>query len=189
MIFRLIFFLLRVIRRILAYRNVQPESRPYKIKAQSEFIVKDQIESFPTAEVKWVCDGDTVIVTRNGNETTVRLDSIDCPEEGQEWGDTAKYGLIKLIGQCNIKLEEHGIDSHGRLLATLYVWDQEKDIWQNVNERMVVIGHAWVMRGFYDHLPQDRKNKYNRLEFWAKSKKVGLWRTSDPIPPWEWRKM
>jgi endonuclease YncB( thermonuclease family) len=28
----------------------------------------------------------------------------------------------------------------------------------------------------------------NQLERWAKSKRVGLWKTDNPIPPWKWRK-
>jgi endonuclease YncB( thermonuclease family) len=159
----------------------------HKTKAQSEDTVKDEIENFPIAKVKWVIDGDTVIVIQGWSEIVIRLDSIDCPEDGQDWGDTAKYGLIKLIGRCNVRLEEHGPDDYGRTLATIYVWHKHKSEWLNVNERMVTLGHAWVMRKFYDHLPQDRQEKLNRLERWAKSKKVGLWRDPNPIPPWQWR--
>ncbi len=117
----------------------------------------------------------------------VRLDSIDCPEDGQHWGDIAAYGLIKLVGGKTVHLEEHGIDPYGRTLATIYVRQSDGDAWQNVNERMVTLGHAWVMRRYYDHLPNDRQTKLNRLEAWAKSKKVGLWKTENPIPPWKWR--
>ena len=117
----------------------------------------------------------------------IRLDSIDCPEDGQPWGNTAAYGLIKLIGGRKVRLEEHGLDFHGRTLATIYVRHANGEEWVNVNERMVILGHAWVMYKFYDHLPKDRQDKLNRLENWARSKKVGLWRTQSPIPPWQWR--
>lgn len=72
-------------------------------------------------------------------------------------------------------LEEHSQDSHGRTLATIYVRHANGSAWQNVNERMVTLGHAWVMRANYDHRSKDRKTKLNQLEGWAKSKKVGLW--------------
>jgi len=52
---------------------------------------------------------------------------------------------------------------------------------------MVVCGHAWVMHRFYKHLPEDRQGDLNSKEIWAKSKKVGLWKTENPIPPWKWR--
>ncbi|MBT8113186.1 MAG: thermonuclease family protein, partial [Gammaproteobacteria bacterium] len=51
----------------------------------------------------------------------------------------------------------------------------------------VTLGHAWVMRKFYNHLPKERQNKLNKLEAWAKTKKVGLWKSSNAVPPWKWR--
>ena len=142
----------------------------------------------PWSKVKWIVDGDTIIIAKGWNGTKIRLDSIDCPEDGQEWGDVAKYGLVKLVGGQRVYLEQHGCDSYGRLLATLYVWSSNKQEWLNVNERMVTLGHAWVMRRFYNHLPKERQNKLNALEGWARSKKVGLWKSGNPTPPWEWRK-
>ncbi len=159
-----------------------------KKKALSELAIKEIVTSLPKARVISVIDGDTVIVAKGWNEITIRLDSIDCPEDGQHWGDTAAYVLIKLIGGQNIHFEEHGLDPYGRMLATVYVWHSGKEEWLNVNERMVMLGHAWVMRGFYDHLPPDRQKKLDRLENWSKSKRVGLWRTENPFPPWQWRK-
>ncbi len=167
----------------------QPDyQQAHKTKAQCESVIRSQINDLPKARVQWVVDGDTVIVAKSWSDVTIRLDSIDCPEDGQDWGDIAKYGLIKLIGRQQVRLEEHGTDIHGRTLATIYVWHEQKSEWMNVNERMVTLGHAWVMRLFYDHLPQDRQDKLNRLEKWAQSKKVGLWHASDPVPPWKWRK-
>ena len=158
-----------------------------KTKAQSETAVKYQIESFPKVKVEHIIDGDTVIVVKGWHKIRIRLDSIDCPEDGQHWGDIAKYGLIKLIGGRKIRIEEHGQDIYERTLATIYVQHGDGSEWMNVNERMVTLGHAWVMRRFYDHLPKDRQDKLNRLERWARSKKVGLWQTPNPIPPWKWR--
>ncbi len=178
-----------------AFRDQSNQKEPWaqrpgyqsSYKAQSEVLLKGQIQNLPKVHVKWVIDGDTVIVTKGWREIRIRLDSIDCPEDGQEWGDTAKYGLIKLIDRQKVHLEEHGLDDYGRTMATIYVWHVHKGEWLNVNERMVMLGHAWVMRMFYDHLPQDRQDKLNRLEKWAKSKNVGLWRASNPIPPRKWR--
>lgn len=156
-------------------------------KAHTESEVKERIEDFPEVKVEYVIDGDTVVIIKNWQKIKVRLDSIDCPEDGQHWGDIATYGLIKLIGKRKVRIEEHGVDPYGRTLATLYVQHGDGSEWMNVNERMVTLGHAWVMRRFYNHLPKDRQTKLNRLERWSKTKKVGLWRTPDPIPPWKWR--
>jgi endonuclease YncB( thermonuclease family) len=145
------------------------------------------VNDLPEAKVIRVLDGDTVVVAVRQVRLKIRLDSIDCPENGQQWGDIAAFGLIKLIGGKKVHLEEHGLDPHGRTLATIYVRSPNGEGWTNVNERMVTLGHAWVMRRFSDHLPQDRQDKLNRLEKWARSKQVGLWRTQDRLPPWQWR--
>jgi len=159
------------------------EQRPQKISTGEEWI-----ESLRSVKVKYVLDGDTVIVSGFWQEIRIRLDSIDCPEDGQDWGNTAKYGLIKLIGERRVRIEEFGLDHYGRTLATIYIQNDDDSKWINVNERMVTLGHAWVMRMYYDHLPQARKDQLNRLERWARSKKVGLWKTPNPIPPWKWRR-
>jgi endonuclease YncB( thermonuclease family) len=138
-------------------------------------------------KVQHVIDGDTVIVSKSWSDIRVRLDAIDCPEDGQHWGNIAKAGLIKLIGGRHVHLETHGVDGHGRTLGTIYVQLDHGQEWINVNERMVMRGHAWVTRKYFDHLPQSRKDQLNRLERWARSKRVGLWKTNNPIPPWQWR--
>lgn len=150
-------------------------------------MVLGQIEALPLAKVVNVMDGDTVIVDHSGNEVTVRLDSIDCPECDQPWGHTAKAGLIKLIGGRKVRMEIHGRDDFGRTLATLYVSVMNDRKWLNVNERMLVLGHAWVMRKYFDHLPVSRQEKLFRLVNWAKSRRVGLWSAPDVIPPWIWK--
>lgn len=156
-------------------------------QALSGSAIEALIPDLPRARVSYIIDGDTVIISSLWQDMKIRLDSIDCPEDGQEWGDIATYALIKLIGRRMVHVEEHGTDIHGRILATLYVWNNTKNTWTNVNERMVTLGHAWVMRKYYDHLPMDRKSKLNKLERWAKSKKIGLWGTQNPVPPWQWR--
>ena len=168
--------------------NVRPKSSriAYETRAKNEADVKDRIENLPLVKVERVIDGDTVVVVKEWHKIKIRLDSIDCPEDGQHWGDTATYGLIKLIGGRMVRIEEHGVDHYGRTLATIYVQHTYGE-WMNVNERMVTLGHAWVMRRFYDHLPKARKEKLNHLERWARSKKVGLWKRANPTPPWRWR--
>jgi micrococcal nuclease len=196
LIFRTFGRAMRAPRRRQSKPRVVPIQRPaapaptpsVKLKARPSAEVKGLIHTFTEAKVLEICDGDTLYVAKGWSRVKVRLDSIDCPEGGQDWGDNAKYGLIKLIGGKTVRLEQYGADDFGRTLATLYVRQVNGDGWQNVNERMVMLGHAWVMRKYYDHLPPDRQDKLDKLEAWARSKNVGLWGTPDPIPPWQWRK-
>ncbi len=175
---------------LLAYAFLKPAKRAVdpEYKYQTRSTPSAPQENF-TAKVVCVIDGDTVDVTAGGCRIRIRLDSIDCPEDGQDWGDIAKYGLIKLIGGKTVFLEKHGLDYYGRTLATIYLTQDQGAILLNVNERMVALGHAWVMRQFYDHLPKHRQDSLNRIEAWARSKRVGLWKSVNPIPPWSWRKV
>ncbi len=138
--------------------------------------------------VRKVLDGDTVIVQTGWDRVTLRLEGIDCPEFDQPWGDTAKFGLIKLIGGRTVHFETHGIDQYRRTLATLYVWDREESVWLNVNLRMVMLGHAWVSPVLIKNLPATRKQELLAVSRWARRKRVGLWKTAGPVPPWQWRK-
>lgn len=166
-------------------RNERKTNRTYEYQSvsyQSETISTN----LPKASVEHVIDGDTVIVKQGWSELRLRLYGIDCPEDGQPWGDIATAGLIKIVGGRDVYLETHGTDKHERVLATIYVWNGKELM--NANERMVMLGHAWVMRKWCDALSQDRQDKLIQLERWARSKRVGLWKTDKPIPPWLWRK-
>ena len=143
--------------------------------------------SVQSVKVVHVIDGDTAIVANGWRKFRVRLDGIDCPEDGQPWGRTARAGLIKLIGGRRVRLESHGVDDYGRVIGTLYARHRGKG-WVNVNARMVTLGHAWVPRHRRaSNLTPDRRAELFRGERWARSKRVGLWRDADPVPPWEWR--
>ncbi len=146
-----------------------------------------EVPALQTGEVIWVIDGDTVVVRLDGRETRIRLASIDCPEDGQEWGDIAKFGLMRMIARKSVTVEPHGYDVYGRLVATLYVYDRRKGQTVNVNERMIILGHAWVLRDFLGHLPIGRQDALTSMENWARTRRVGLWSRPNPIPPWEWR--
>lgn len=139
------------------------------------------------AVVQRIIDGDTVTVRIDRQTVTLRLDGIDCPENGQRWGNVAKAGLIKLIGGKHIRVEGRCIDQYGRTVATIYVWWEDRSEWMNVNTRMVVLGHAWVSGLTCQGLPKHRRDELFRVQRWAKSKRVGLWRDDNPLPPWKHR--
>lgn len=168
-------------------KKADDPSSPLKTSHQSRRQIPDTNPAdLPLYKVQTVVDGDTVDVFNENSDLRVRLSAIDCPEDDQPWGDTATAGLIKLIGGKQVHLEIHGTDEHKRTIATLYVQHGSQLI--NVNERMVMLGHAWVTRHYCSHLPRCRKHQLNRIERWAKTKKVGLWKAENPVPPWLWRR-
>ena len=139
------------------------------------------------ARVRHVIDGDTLVATTATQEINIRLSAIDCPENGQHWGDIATLELMNLVGGRKIAFEGHATDRFGRTIATVYVRDVDNDEWTDVNARMIVRGHAWVTRRDYKYLPKSRKAELNRLERWAQRKRAGLWKSDVRVPPWQWR--
>lgn len=138
-------------------------------------------------KVERVVDGDSITVSYSGNNVNVRLYAIDSPEDGQGGGDEAAYKLRKLL-QSNeryVYLETHGIDHNGRLLATAYIVHSNNLI--NVNELMILSGQAWFYKEYSDKLQKHKQIQLNQLEKWARKKRIGLWSSKNPIPPWEWR--
>lgn len=106
--------------------------------------------------------------------TTVRS---KVPDDGQPWADGAKAALIQMIGGRKVRIEEYREDRYGRLVAMIYVDDKHRSNWVNVNAKMVVKGHVWLVGKHYDHFPTDTEDKLNRLEEWAKIKQVGRTRS------------
>ena len=160
----------------------------YSKPALTDIDVRRRLGDLPRAQVLSVIDGDSLVVSILRDEDEVRLDSIDCPEGRQTWGEQAASGLRKLIAGRLVLLEQHGQDQYGRTLATIYAVHLTNHEYINVNEHMFMLGHAWVNRLHYEHLPRDRQDKLNELQRLAKSKRLGLWSELNPTPPWTWRK-
>ena len=174
-IFRVVFgFAKRSSRRLL--RSSKQAARP------KESILSDLVK----AKVLYVIDGDGAMVSVFGKKVEVRLAAIDCPEKGQEWGGQARDGLARLINGRFVYLEMYGCDVYSRRIATVYVMQNSELI--NVNEHMVMCGHAWVMRQYYRDLSKNRRRQLDLLERWARVKRVGLWRSANPMAPWIWKK-
>jgi len=53
--------------------------------------------------------------------------------------------------------------------------------------KIVAAGYAWMYRQ-HAPKPKNRAAEYHNAGASAKVCKAGLWRDSNPFPPWEWRK-
>ncbi|KAF5790411.1 putative staphylococcal nuclease (SNase-like), SNase-like, superfamily [Helianthus annuus] len=106
----------------------------------------------------------------------IRLRGIDAPEHSMPYGKEAKDELIKIIeGKC-LKILIFGEDRYGRFVGDIYC----NGVF--VQESLLKKGLAWHYTD-YDKRPE--------LEKWEKDvriKRVGLWASSNPEMPWEWRK-
>ena len=75
-----------------------------------------------------VIDGDTIKVTSNGYQSTIRLVGIDAPEKsrkkngpGQPFSQKATKYLAKFVLNNMVRIESHGQDRYFRVLGVVYV--------------------------------------------------------------------
>ena len=126
------------------------------------------------AQVVRVVDGDTIRVSVDGREATVRYIGIDTPETVDPRGPVECFGReasdqnSRLVAGRGVELEKDvsETDSFGRLLRYVYVGDLM------VNEELVRNGYAHAVTYPPDVKYQDR---LRALEAEAREKGVGLW--------------
>ncbi|MBK8491955.1 MAG: thermonuclease family protein [Saprospirales bacterium] len=124
-----------------------------------------------------IADGDTFTAMQGQEKIRVRLEGIDCPERGQAFGKRAGEALSEMVFGKHVRLEEHGKDRYGRVLA--HVWLEDG---RCVNEEMLQLGMAWHYKRY------NKDPRWADLEEEARQARRGLWADKEPIAPWEWRK-
>jgi micrococcal nuclease len=133
-----------------------------------------------SGKVIGVADGDTITVLRDKQPLKIRLYGIDCPEKRQPFGKRAKQFTSELVFGKLVEIEPVAIDRYGRTVAFVKIENL------SVNEELIRVGLAWVYKR-YCKLPVCN-DKWDGLEFTARSNKQGLWQDSNRIPPWEFRR-
>jgi micrococcal nuclease len=121
--------------------------------------------------VKWVIDGDTVVVGRRGVEQKVRLKGVDAPEIPHPFGYESRECLEQILDGRPVRLvsalpsgaPEH--DDYGRLLAYVYEGDTL------VNAELIRRGCARA----FNRYPHPRQKEFNELEAQARAQGLGLW--------------
>ncbi|NCD71258.1 thermonuclease family protein [Mucilaginibacter agri] len=124
-------------------------------------------------------DGDTIVVlTKDNQMVTVRLAEIDCPEKSQAFGQAAKQFTSDLCFGKGVKLQGNEHDRYGRTIALVILENGT-----NVNYELVKNGYAW-------QYSQYSKNNAMLAGYQqqAQQQRLGLWRDTNPTPPWEFRK-
>lgn len=129
-------------------------------------------------KVVGVSDGDTFTCLDDSNtQIKVRMNQIDAPESGQDYGSVAKQALSDHIYGQSVGLVVTGTDRYSRTLAEVYRLSDE----QNINKLMVRDGMAWAYTEYLNDY------EYTELESVARSSGVGLWAHPNPVYPSVWR--
>jgi endonuclease YncB( thermonuclease family) len=136
--------------------------------------------------VRAVYDGDTVLLaTREESRLKVRLYGIDAPETakptipGQPFGTISKRTLMYKIMGRQVSAEIVDIDQYQRAVAII------RYAGRDINREMVAEGMAWAYR---QYLEGAYASEYIGAENRARSRHAGLWRDTNPLPPWEFRR-
>lgn len=106
----------------------------------------------------------------------IRLRGVDAPESQMPYGKEAKQVMINLVEGKSLRVLIYEQDRYGRTVADVY----SKGVF--VQEVLLKKGCAWHYTA-YDQRPE--------LAMWekeARAARVGLWASSNPEKPWEWRK-
>lgn len=131
-------------------------------------------------------DGDSFELRDEKNRTVrVRLYGIDAPESSQRFGKQSREHLIKLIKGRPLRLKTMYLDNYKRAVSIVYLINGNDIDELSVNQRQVQAGMAWV----YDYFcTSDICRTWKVEEAMARKEKLGLWKDTDPTPPWQWRR-
>lgn len=145
-----------------------------------------------------VSDGCNLTISSYGTEISVRLYGVDAPvmvnaDELQLWRrrqsqSHAREAFMTLANKVlhqNVKIEIMTMafskrPPHHRVVAIVLLDGRD------INREMLSEGWGWVLMKDLDRF---YFNAYIAAEHHARIKKLGLWAGTNPIPPWEFRRM
>jgi endonuclease YncB( thermonuclease family) len=122
-----------------------------------------------------VVDGDTLVLLVAGHEQErIRLAGIDCPER--------KQALTRRVAGKEVTIEWAKRDRYGRVVGKVVYGGKDIDL------ALVREGMCWWYRKYAHEQTRADRVLYENAEAKAQEKRLGLWRDTNPVPPWEWRR-
>lgn len=175
---------LAIVTITLAFSNCEPVKYAEKQGApQQKLEEKVNRGTEVTARVVGISDGDSIVVLMDGNKRErVRLATIDAPENHQAYGKPSKQSLSDLIYNKEIKISTVDVDRYGRIVGEVFIGDT------NVNLEQLRRGFAWHYKAHQKQQSAERRAEYANAENEARSSRIGLWKDTNPMPPWDYRK-
>ena len=136
-----------------------------------------------TGRVVGVADGDTVtVLDAQKVQHKIRLSGIDAPEKSQPFGNRSKESLSDLAFDKSVTVETDKRDRYGREVGKILVNGRD------VNLIQVERGMAWHYKAYEREQSADDRKLYDAAEMGARAARRGLWRDSEPTPPWDYRR-
>jgi endonuclease YncB( thermonuclease family) len=131
-----------------------------------------------------ISDGDTLtLVDANKTQHRIRLDGIDAPERTQPYGQRARQSLAALAHGRSASADCPKVDRYGRAVGRVIVDGVDLGLEQ------IRRGYAWhYVKYAHEQRAVDRE-RYARAESDARLTHSGLWSFSDPVAPWDYRRV
>ena len=135
-------------------------------------------------KVVGVADGDTITVLEaNNTQHKIRLQGVDAPEKAQAFGQKSKQSLHQLIHNKQVSVEFQKKDKYGRIVGK--VLHEGTDVCLE----QIKLGMAWHYKQYASEQSKEDRETYAQAELRAQSQKIGLWKDTNAIPPWNFRKL
>lgn len=141
---------------------------------QTGFIFAQQVLN---GRVIKVIDGDTFdLLAKDNKKERIRMAAIDAPEKRQDFGQASRQFLAHLIAGKYVQVHWEKRDRNGRILGTVFLDRQE------INLQMIRSGMAWHFVRY------SQATGYAKAQQLAQAEQIGLWRSGQAVPPWEFRR-
>ena len=132
--------------------------------------------------VTGISDGDTLVLSdRALQQHTIHLFGTDAPELTQDFGQKARTSLSALALNQTATARCSERDRYGHELCVVFV--RGKDI----GLEQIRTGMAWWNQGHVLRQTTQDRSAYQHAEFNAKIRRMGLWNSKNPTPPWNWQ--
>ena len=129
-----------------------------------------------------VVDGDTLSLLAEGRQYAIRIAGIDAPERHQAWNEQSKLNLSRLSLNQTAVADCPRIDPHRTMVCKLTVKAVDMGLEQ------VKDGMAWWAKDLARDLSPEDQSACQSAQLMAQLMRRGLWRETNPIPPWAFRK-
>jgi endonuclease YncB( thermonuclease family) len=148
-----------------------------------------------TGTVIKVHDADTINVRdTHGAIHKIRLHAVDAPELKQSQGQAAQRWFSDQLLNKEVKINVITKDRYQREVGKVLLPDPNCDTKtvcntdQDMNLKLLENGHVWWYKDYAKEQSKQDKALYSAAEKNAKEQRIGLWKESNPTPPWAWRK-
>lgn len=130
-----------------------------------------------------IADGDTLtILDGQSVQHKVRLSGIDAPEKVQAFGNVSRQHLATLTFGKQVTVETSKKDRYKRNVGKVVVEGKDANLAQ------IEAGLAWHYREYAREQSHEDRESYAAAEESARVAQRGLWRDTQPTPPWAYRK-